>query len=765
MTHATHDRALTPRPGRHAPLGATYDGEGVNFAVFSESATGMELCLFDERGAETRIALRERSNYVWHGYVPGLAPGQRYGFRAHGPYAPDEGMRFNANKLLVDPYALAVEGTVDYSQPVFGYVGAPVAGLAGRSDPPLDQAADLRDSARGVPKGIVVDTLFDWEGDRPPNVPWADTVLYEAHVKGFSMSHPDVPEAIRGTYLGLAHPAMIEHLQKLGITSVELLPVHEHMDEWSVAARGMTNYWGYSTLAFLAPSQRFASEPGAQVHEFKTMVKALHRAGIEVVLDVVYNHTGEGDQKGPTLSLRGLDNATYYRLNVDDRALYDDFTGCGNSLNMLHSQSLKLVMDSLRYWVTMMHVDGFRFDLASTLARESGAVDKMSAFFDIIHQDPILSNVKLIAEPWDLGDGGYQVGNFPVLWTEWNGRYRDTVRSFWTGQTWTVADLGYRLTGSSDLYQDGGRHPHASINFITAHDGFTLRDLVSYEKKRNDANGEGNRDGNDHNASWNCGVEGDSDDPKILELRLRQQRNLIVMLALSQGVPMLTAGDEMGKTQRGNNNAFVQDNELSWLDWELDHERATLLAFTRDVLAFRRRHPVFRRPGFFTGQHVGESELKDIAWFHPTGREMTAPDWQSPPSCALGLLLAGDALDWRDAMGEPVIDDSFLLLLNASRDAVTFTLPSSDWGAHWALRIDTRRDGMIHEGGHVAGARVTLDQNTTVVLKRVLPERGSWRPSAVPLATPIALARAGAHSPRDSSRDTVCWASPPSWAG
>jgi glycogen operon protein len=720
---------LTARPGRHAPLGATFDSEGVNFAVFSENATGMDVCLFDEHGVETRVPLRDRSAHVWHGFIPGLRPGQRYGFRAHGTYAPESGLRFNPNKLLVDPYALAVEGTIDYREPVFGYRGAPVKGLAGASDSPTDRTSDLRDSARGVPKAIVCDLAFDWEGDRLPRVPWADTVLYEAHVKGMTMAHPDVPEHLRGTYLGLAHPAIIEHLVRLGITSIELLPIQEHMDEWSVAARGMKNYWGYSTLAFLAPSQRFASKPGAQITEFKTMVKALHRAGIEVVLDVVYNHTGEGDQVGPTVSLRGLDNSTYYRLKADNRALYDDFTGCGNSLNMLHAQTLKLVMDSLRYWVTEMHVDGFRFDLASTLARESGAVDKMSAFFDIIHQDPILSNVKLIAEPWDLGDGGYQVGNFPVLWTEWNGRYRDTVRYYWTGATWTIADLGYRLTGSSDLYEDDGRHPHASINFITAHDGFTLRDLVSYEKKRNDANGEQSRDGADHNASWNCGVEGDTTDAAILTLRKRQQRNMIVMLALSQGVPMLTAGDEMGKTQGGNNNAFVQDNALSWLDWALDEERAELLDFCRDVFAFRRRHPVFRRPGFFKGQRVGGSELKDIAWFHPSGREMTLIDWQKPENNGIALLLAGDALDWRDAMGEPVIDDSFLLLLNGSRKAVDFVLPGVEWGARWALRIDTRQPSVLYEGAFEAGTRVTLDQNTTMVLKRVLPGRGSWRPS------------------------------------
>jgi len=722
--------ALTVRPGRHAPLGATYDGEGVNFAVFSEHAAGMDLCLFDAQGVETRLSLREKSAHVWHCYVPGVRPGQRYGFRAKGPYDPKIGLRFNEHKLLVDPYALAVEGRVDYQAAVFAYVGAPQKGLAGTAAALDESIADTRDSAPGVPKSIVTDSRFDWEGDRPPRVPWADTVLYETHVKGLTATHPEVPEAIRGTYLGLAHPAIIQHLRLLGITSVELLPIHEHMDEWSVSARGMTNYWGYSTLAFLAPGQRFATKPGAQVTEFKAMVKALHRAGIEVVLDVVYNHTGEGDQLGPTVSLRGLDNATYYRLRADDRARYEDYTGCGNSLNMLHAQSLKLVMDSLRYWVTEMHVDGFRFDLASTLARESGAVDKMSAFFDIIHQDPILSNVKLIAEPWDLGDGGYQVGNFPVLWTEWNGRYRDAVRNFWTGQTWTIAEMGYRLTGSSDLYEDDGRHPHASINFVTAHDGFTLRDLVSYEKKRNAANGEGNRDGMDHNASWNCGVEGETSDPAIRALRLRQQRNFLVLLALSQGVPMIASGDELGKTQGGNNNAFVQDNPVSWIDWDLDEERSALLAFNQALFAFRRRHPVFRRPGFFKGQRVDDSELKDIVWFHPTGREMLPLDWSKPDSCAIALLLSGDALDWRDAAGEAVIDDSFLLLVNGSRTPITFALPTRDWGTRWALRIDTRHAAMIHEGVHEAGARVTLDQNTMMVLKRVLPGRGSWRPSA-----------------------------------
>ncbi len=703
----------------------------MNFAVFSENATGMVLCLFDEHGVETTVPLEERTAHVWHGYVPGLRPGQRYGFRAHGAYDPGGGMRFNAKKLLVDPYARAIEGKVDYGEAVFAYTGSPNGKLAGTKEAPDDRTADIRDSAKGVPKSVVVDGRFDWEGDRSPLVPWDGTVLYEAHVKGMTAVHPDVPEEIRGTYLGLAHPVVIHHMKTLGVTTLELLPIHEAMDEWSVAARGMKNYWGYATLGFFAPDQRFAAKKGAQVEEFKTMVKALHRAGIEIVLDVVYNHTGEGDHIGPTVSLRGLDNATYYRLRVDNRSLYEDYTGCGNSLNMLHPQTIKLVMDSLRYWVTEMHVDGFRFDLASTLARESGAVDKMSAFFDIIHQDPVLSNVKLIAEPWDLGDGGYQVGNFPVLWTEWNGRYRDAVRRFWKGDSWTLGEMGYRLTGSSDLYEDDGRHPYASINFVTAHDGFTIRDLVSYEKKHNEANGEGNRDGWDDNASWNCGVEGETNDATIRELRLRQQRNFVVTLALSQGVPMLASGDEIGKTQGGNNNAFVQDNAVSWLDWELDEEREQLLEFCREVFAFRARHPVFRRRSFLKGTKVQGSELeKDIAWFHPAGHEMTILDWQKPEAAVVGLLLAGDALDWRDAQGNAVIDDSFLVLLNGARTAVDFKLPDVDWGERWAPRIDTTKSGMVHDGDErVGGSVVTMAQNSAMVLKRVLPGRGSWRPS------------------------------------
>ncbi len=717
------------RPGRSAPLGATYDGDGVNFAVFSERAVGIDLCLFDDQGCETRLPLPERTTHVFHGYLVGAKPGQRYGFRAHGPYDPERGLRFNPHKLLVDPYARQIAGKVDYREPVFAYSGSPAPGLAGTREPPKDAVADIRDSARGVPKSVVVDATFDWEGDRAPLISSSDTVLYEAHVRGLTMLHPLVPPGHRGTYLGVASDAIVTHLKTLGVTSLELLPVHEAMDEWSIAARNMSNYWGYSTLGFFAPDQRFAARVGDQIVEFKQMVKALHRAGIEVILDVVYNHTCEGSELGPTVSLRGFDNETYYRLRADNRAYYEDYTGCGNSLNMLHAQTIKLVMDSLRYWVTEMHVDGFRFDLASTLARESGAVDKMSAFFDIIHQDPILSNVKLIAEPWDLGDGGYQVGNFPVLWTEWNGRYRDTVRNFWKGNAWSLGEMGSRLTGSSDLYEDDGRRPHASINFVTAHDGFTLRDLVSYERKHNEANGEGNRDGIDDNTSRNFGTEGESADAGVHALRERQQRNFILTLLLSQGVPMMASGDEIGKTQHGNNNAFVQDNEVSWLDWNLDSSRASLLRFCQEVAAFRRRHPVFRRSRFFRGEHVDQSDLPDLVWFHPSGRRMSLVDWQRPAVCSVGLLLSGDALDWRNDEGEPVVDDSFLVLLNGDSVDVEFSLPPSDVALRWQVRFDTRRDTLVTGEEVEVGSAVALAPSTAVVLKRVEPRRLSSPPS------------------------------------
>jgi isoamylase len=721
------------RPGRYRPLGATFDGQGVNFAVYSENATGMEVSLFDEKGVETQtFPLREQTMHVWHGYVVGLKPGQRYGYRARGAYEPARGHLFNPHKLLVDPYARAIEGKIDYREPVFAYTGSPFAGFAGTRERPNEAAADLRDSARGVPKCVVVDDQFDWEDDHPPLVPWADTVLYELHIKGMSARHPEVPQQLRGKYLGLSSDPIIDHLKKLGVTTVELLPIQEAMNEWSIAARNKENYWGYSTLGFFAPDQRFAVERGAQVAEFKQMVKRLHRAGIEVVLDVVYNHTGEGDHLGPSVSLRGLDNKTYYRLRPDNPSRYEDYTGCGNSLNMLHAQTLKLVMDSLRYWVNEMHVDGFRFDLASTLAREYGPnVDKLSAFFDIVHQDPTLSNVKLIAEPWDLGHGGYQVGNFPVLWTEWNGRYRDAVRQFWTGAKHTIGEMGYRLTGSSDLYEDDGRKPHASINFVTAHDGFTLRDLVSYEKKRNLPNGEDNRDGWDDNMAWNCGVEGPTTDEAVRQLRIRQQRNFIATLMVSQGVPMLTAGDEIGKTQDGNNNAFVQDNPISWLDWELTPEREKLLAFCRDVIAFRSRHPVFRRPRFFRGERVGSNDLPDISWFRPDGREMNQGDWEHPPRAAIGLLLTGDSLEWRDAAGDPVVDDSFLVLLNGSHEDVPFTIPGFEWGSRWALRIDTSHETVKDDLTELdASARVNLVSHSVMLFKRIMPARGAWRPSA-----------------------------------
>jgi isoamylase len=680
------DVSLVVRSGRPHPLGATFDGRGVNFAVFSQNGTGVELCLFDERGSETRIPLRAGVAQVWHAYVEGALPGQRYGFRVHGPYDPRAGHRFNPHKLLGDPYGRAFTGKVDYRAPVHGWT---------RRALDEDTLPDPRDDAWGVPKSVVEHDDFDWAGDHAPEVPWSDTVLYEVHVKSFTRLHHGVPSALRGTYGGVASEAAIAHLRSIGVTSVELLPVHECVDEAPLFARGMINYWGYSTLGFFAPEQRYASRPGAQVTEFKQMVKGLHAAGIEVVLDVVYNHTCEGDRLGPTLMLRGLDNAAYYRLKKDDPSVYEDYSGCGNALNVASPQVLKLMMDSLRYWVTTMHVDGFRFDLASALARDTEHVDKLSAFFDIIHQDPILSRVKLIAEPWDLGEGGYQVGNFPVLWNEWNGRYRDTVRRFWTGDASRVGDLGFRLTGSSDLYQDDGRHPHASINFVTAHDGFTLRDLVSYERKHNEANGEANQDGGDDNASANLGVEGETDDATINALRARQQRNFLTTLFLSQGVPMLASGDEIGKTQHGNNNAYVQDNPTSWLDWELDPGKRDLLAFTRRLAELRRAHPVFRRRGFLHGEKVGESALRDVTWLTPEGREMSGDDWHAAARPALGMLLGGDAIGWTDlaadGMNVPVMDDSFLLFFNADAGPLSFHIPESAARAShaWEAVVDT----------------------------------------------------------------------------
>jgi len=671
------------RPGHPFPLGATSDASGTNFAVFSEGAEGVIVCLFDASGTETeRIPLPERSSFVWHGHVAGVRPGQRYGLRVFGTYAPHEGHRYNPSKLLIDPYARAFDGKADYRAPLFGYAAGP--------DGPLGSAPDFRDSSAGVPRCVVTDGAFDWGDDAPPLVPWHRTILYELHVKGFTRRHAGVPEPLRGTYAGLASPAAIEHLTSLGVTTVELQPVQEAMDEVSVWRRGLTNYWGYSTLGFFAPDQRFASRPGEQVREFKEMVQALHAAKIEVVLDVVYNHTCEGDEKGPTVSFRGLDNKAYYRLGPTDLAGYVDFTGCGNTINMLHPQTLKLVMDSLRYWATEMHVDGFRFDLASALARETEHVDKLSSFFDIIHQDPVLSRVKLIAEPWDMGAGGYQVGNFPVLWAEWNGRFRDTVRRAWLRDAPRLSELGYRLTGSSDLYGDDGRKPSASINFVTAHDGFSLRDLVSYEKKHNLANGEDDKDGTDDNASTNCGVEGETKDRHVLSLRARQMRNLLATLLLSQGVPMLRSGDESGLTQGGNNNVYCQDSETSWLDWTWTEEEKRLYRFTRALVALRLHSPAFHRRHFFRGERRPGGELKDITWLRPDGEEMTADDWNAPGGATLSMLLSGDGTDALDEEDEPVQGDTFFVVLHAGGEAADVLVPASAHaGAHYEVTVDT----------------------------------------------------------------------------
>ncbi len=679
-------------PGKPYPLGATWDGEGVNFALFSENATAVELCLFD--GAEpvaeyVRIRVEERTDQIWHVYVPGLWPGHHYGYRVHGPYEPQAGHRFNPNKLVLDPYAKSIAGLIEWSDAMFGYhIG----------DPKADLSFDPRDNAAFIPKCVVVDQAFTWGGDTQLKIPWEKTVIYEAHVKGLTARHPDVPDALRGTYAGLTTPAIIDYLQALGVTAIELLPIHHFVRDKHLADRGLANYWGYNTIGFFAPDIRYATSPvrGRHVREFKTMVKTLHSAGIEVILDVVYNHTAEGNHMGPTLSFRGIDNASYYRLMADEKRYYMDYTGCGNTLNVTNPRALQLVMDSLRYWVTEMHVDGFRFDLASALARELHEVDRLGAFFDILHQDPVLSQVKLIAEPWDLGEGGYQVGNFPVGWAEWNGKYRDTIRRYIKGDGGQAAELGYRLTGSSDLYGSSGRRPYASVNFITAHDGFTLHDLVSYDQKHNEANGEDNRDGTDDNASWNCGAEGPTDDPAINELRERQKRNFLALLLLSQGVPMICGGDEIGRTQKGNNNAYCQDSELSWFDWKLDRPARELLEFTQSLIALRKEHPVLRRRGFFQGRKIRGSEVKDIAWFRPDGKEMTDEDWTQGYVRSLTLRLAGDAITELDEKGRAIVDDTLLVLLNMHHESLSFTLPAHKKGVRWQTVLDTaepREDG------------------------------------------------------------------------
>ena len=674
-------------PGAAYPLGATWDGWGTNFALFSEVADGVELCLFagdgseaDSAHTETRLQMTEADGFVWHAYLPGVGPGQRYGYRVHGPYDPAAGLRCDPSKLLLDPYAKAVHGELTWGESLFSYNYAD------------SRTRNLADSAANMPKNVVINPFFDWANDRPPRTPYHETLIYEAHVRGLTLKHPDVPETQRGTYAGLAHPAITEHLQRLGITAVELMPVHQFVPEQALVEHGLTNYWGYNTIGFLAPHNRYSSagQLGEQVGEFKTMVKTLHDAGIEVILDVVYNHTAEGNDMGPTLCFRGIDNASYYRLDDGNKARYVDYTGCGNSLNVRHPHALQLIMDSLRYWILEMHVDGFRFDLASALARELHDVDRLSTFFDLVQQDPVVSQVKLIAEPWDVGEGGYQVGNFPPLWTEWNGKYRDTVRDLWRGEPGSLPEFASRLTGSSDLYETSGRRPVASINFVTCHDGFTLNDLVGYNHKHNKANGEGNRDGTNDNRSWNCGVEGPTDDPEILALRARQKRNVLTTLFCSQGVPMMLAGDEMGRTQRGNNNAYCQDNDISWTDWpQMDSER-DLVDFTRALSALRRDHPVFRRRRFFRGRRPGASSSfpGDIVWLTPAGREVTEHDWRDGGK-SLAVFLNGDKISEPDPRGERITDDRFLLLFNADAETVSFNLPGVRYGREWEVVIDT----------------------------------------------------------------------------
>ncbi|MGW5260653.1 glycogen debranching protein GlgX [Microbispora sp. NPDC004025] len=696
-------------PGEPYPLGATWDGVGTNFSVFSEAAERVELCLYDDRGGETRVDLPEVDGFVWHGYVPGIMPGQRYGFRVHGPYRPEHGHRCNPSKLLLDPYAKAIEGSVRWNQSLFSYQFADPARL------------NTEDSAPYMPKNVVVNPFFEWGNDRPPRTPYHETVIYEAHVRGLTMRHPSVPQEQRGTYAGLAHPAVIDHLLSIGVTAVELMPVHQFVPEHFLVARGLTNYWGYNTIAYMAPHNTYASsgQRGEQVQEFKAMVRALHEAGIEVILDVVYNHTAEGDHMGPTLGFRGIDNVAYYRLREEDRRYYLDYTGCGNSLNVRSPHALQLIMDSLRYWVLDMHVDGFRFDLAAALARELHDVDRLSAFFDLIQQDPVISQVKLIAEPWDVGPGGYQVGNFPPLWTEWNGKYRDSVRDFWRGASQTLPEFASRLAGSSDLYASSGRRPVASINFVTAHDGFTLTDLVSYDHKHNEANGEGNRDGTDDNRSWNCGAEGPVEDPAIVRLRRRQRRNLLATLFVSQGVPMLLAGDEFGRTQHGNNNAYCQDNDVSWIDWSLLRQEDDLLEFVRRLAALRRAHPVFRRRRFFHGRTVGGGS-RDIVWLTPSGTEMTDGDWHTGYAKSLGVYVNGDAISEPGTRGERIRDETFLLLINAHHESLTFALPGPELGAAWRPVLDTAdesvRDDPYAEESLPAGAKICVADRSMRIL-------------------------------------------------
>jgi len=699
--------AIETWPGRPYPLGAAYDGGGTNFSLFSEVAEAVELCLFDDDGAEQRVAIEEIDASCWHAYLPTVSPGQRYGYRVHGPWDPDRGQRCNPAKLLLDPYAKAIEGQVGWSQACFPYTFGD------------DYARNDEDSASCMPKSVVHNPYFDWGNDRPPDVQLNESVIYEVHVKGFTAAHPGIPAGQRGTYAGLAHPAAIDYLTGLGVTAVELLPVHQFVDDARLVERGLRNYWGYNSIGFLAPHNGYAAagQAGEQVAEFKAMVRALHEAGIEVILDVVYNHTAEGNHLGPVLSMKGIDNTAYYRVVAGQPRFYYDTTGTGNSLNVRHPHTLQLIMDSLRYWVTDMHVDGFRFDLAASLARQFHEVDRLSVFFDLIQQDPVVSQVKLIAEPWDVGEGGYQVGNFPALWSEWNGRYRDTVRDFWRGQPATLGEFASRLTGSSDLYEADSRHPGASVNFVTAHDGFTLRDLVSHNEKHNAANGEGGADGENHNRSWNCGAEGDTDDEGVLALRRQQQRNFLATLMLSQGVTMLLGGDECGRTQGGNNNAYCQDNEVSWYDWE--HLDSELLDYTKRLIALRREHPVLRRRRWFQGLPIRGSV--DLGWSKPDGTEMGDDDWDAGSTGSVGVFLNGEAITDRDRRGQRVTDESFLLLFNAHHEAIDWTLPKQ-WGQWWELVIETA--GPDREGTVLASSETLQVRGRSVIVlqRRDAPE-------------------------------------------
>lgn len=713
-------------PGSSYPLGSTFDGAGTNFALFSGVAEKVELCLIDDDGAETRIPLEEVDNHVWHAYLPGVSPGQRYGYRVHGPWDPHNGKRCDPNKLLVDPYARAFDGEFDQHSSLFSYdVHADEPGT-GRNE---------EDSLGHTMLSVVINPFFDWGDDRAPRIPDGESVIYECHVKGMTQTHPGIPEDLRGTYAGMAHPVMVDYLKDLGVTAIELLPVHQFLQDDRLRDLGLRNYWGYNTFGFFAPENNYASStaPGDAVAEFKQMVRTYHEAGIEVILDVVYNHTAEGNHMGPTIAFRGIDNEAYYRLVDDDKFHYMDYTGTGNSFNVRYPHSLQLIMDSLRYWVTDMHVDGFRFDLASTLAREFSDVDRLATFFDLVQQDPVVSQVKLIAEPWDVGEGGYQVGNFPALWSEWNGKYRDTMRDFWRGEDSTLGEFASRLTGSSDLYQHNGRRPTASINFITAHDGFTLNDLVSYNDKHNEANGEDNRDGESHNRSWNCGAEGETDDPEVLNLRARQRRNFLTTLLLSQGTPMLAHGDEVARTQSGNNNAYCQDNEIAWMDWSRLEEASDLHDFTRRLIELRRNHPVFRRRRFLAGGALGDEEHgREIAWLTPECTLMTQDDWNTPFGRALMVFLDGEAIAEPDARGQRVVDDSFLLMFNAHYEDIGFTVPGAEFGDEWEVVVDTTEALGVREDAEPVqpGAAVTVGQRSTVVLRRTQPPAGEGNSEA-----------------------------------